>query len=97
MLLTEHVALMAFADSVPPPRLLDVVGQVAPRPVLLIADPSSPNLELVNRDYRSAIGASGTLWELPGAGHTRGLTARPQEYERRVLGFLHRMLLGSPG
>jgi uncharacterized protein len=97
MLLTEHVALMAFADSVAPPPLGDVVARIAPRPVLLIADPSSPNLERMNRDYRRAIGASAALWELPGAGHTRGLAAGPEVYEHRVVGFFDRALDGAPG
>jgi hypothetical protein len=28
------------------------------------------------------------VWEVDGAGHTRGLAERPEEWERRVVGFL---------
>jgi uncharacterized protein len=96
MLAVEHVALMAFADSVAPPHLVHIVGRIGPRPVLLVAAPNSPNLEHVNRDYRRLIGASATLWELPEAGHTGGLAARPEEYERRVVEFFDSALLDAP-
>jgi hypothetical protein len=35
------------------------------------------------------------LWEVPGARHTGGLDAQPQEYERRVVGFFDAALLAS--
>ena len=35
------------------------------------------------------------IWEVPGAGHIQGLDAQPEEYERRVVGFLDRELLGE--
>jgi hypothetical protein len=39
------------------------------------------------RDHRGAV-------LIPEASHTRGLEARPEEYERRVVGFFDRYLLG---
>ena len=33
-----------------------------------------------------------TLWEIAESKHIGGLTARPEEYERRVIGFLDRAL-----
>jgi len=42
----------------------------------------------------AAAGGPKELWELPEAGHTGGLDARPGEYERRVVGFFDRYLLG---
>ena len=35
------------------------------------------------------------IWLAPGAGHTGGIEARPQEYERRVVAFFDDALLGS--
>jgi hypothetical protein len=32
------------------------------------------------------------IWEISGAEHTGGLSARPEEYERRVVGFFDRTL-----
>ena len=55
--------------------------------MLLIAAPNSPNGEDLNRGYAQAAGDSATLWEIPESRHMGGQTARPQEYERRVVGF----------
>ena len=52
--------------------------RIAPRPVLL-----SANEIPTNRAYRDA-GPSAELYEIPEAGHTSGLAARPKEYEARV-------------
>jgi hypothetical protein len=57
------------------------------RPLLLIAAPNAPTGEKLNRGYRAAAGESATLWEIPEADHMGGQTARPAEYERRVIGF----------
>ena len=37
------------------------------------------------------------LWRIPKAGHTGGFVAQPAEYERRVVGFFDRALLGRGG
>ena len=95
ILAVKHAALVVLSDSAPPDSLVDLVPRIAPRPVLLIASPNSPNLERVNRVYRRLIGPSASLWELPEAGHVQGLATRPDEYERRVVGFFDRALLTS--
>lgn len=76
-----------FSDRRPPTHLKDLVGRIAPRPLLLIAAPNSPNGEELNRIYHRAAGPSSTLWEIPESEHIGGLRARPREYERRVIGF----------
>jgi hypothetical protein len=43
----------------------------------------------------AAAGRPKTLWEIPGAGHTGGLKAQPQQYEQRVIAFFERALLGA--
>ena len=35
------------------------------------------------------------IWEVPGSGHMGGTKAQPREYERRVVGFFDRALLGG--
>ena len=35
------------------------------------------------------------IWLVPGAGHTGGIEAQPDEYERRVVGFFDDALLGT--
>ena len=44
--------------------------------------------------YYAAAGEPKQLWNVPGSKHTGGLDARPAEYERRVVDFLDRSLLG---
>jgi hypothetical protein len=69
------------------------VPRIAPRPLLLIAAPNAPTGEDLNRGYFAAAGQPKTLWEIPESGHVGGLSARPREYERRVVGFFDRALL----
>jgi uncharacterized protein len=73
------------------PSLIDLMPRIAPRPVLLIAAGGDPNEIPTNRAYRDA-GPSAELYEIPEAGHTSGLAARPQEYEARVTAFLGEVL-----
>ena len=36
-----------------------------------------------------------SIWEVPNAGHTGGLEAQPEEYERRIVGFFDRTIAGD--
>ena len=87
---TKTAAVAVSSNQMPPPDLEDLAARVR-QPMLLIADPESPNGELLTRDYAAAA-PSGTLWEIPGSGHVGGLEARPAEYERRVVGFFDEAL-----
>ena len=42
--------------------------------------------------YHAAASEPKELWEIPESGHTGGIDARPDEYERRVVGFFDRSL-----
>jgi uncharacterized protein len=88
----KNAALGVFSNESPPANLGDLIGQIAPRPLLLIAAPNSPNGEARNRDYLEAAGESASLWEIPESRHIGGLDARPREYEQRVIGFFDRAL-----
>jgi hypothetical protein len=76
----------------PPKHLKTLVPRIAPRPLLLIADPKSPNGEILNRLYFRRARAPKTLWEIPGAGHVNGIATRGPDYERHVIGFFDRSL-----
>jgi hypothetical protein len=80
-------ALSVFTNETPPANLGDLVGRIAPRPVMLIAAPNSKNGERLKRRYYAAAHEPKTLWEIPESKHTGGIDARPREYERRVVGF----------
>lgn len=68
---------------------VSVIGQIAPRPVLLIygsAEPSLPGARM----QLAAGGDSAELWEVPGAWHGSYLHSAPEEFERRVVEFYDR-------
>jgi hypothetical protein len=89
--LTATTAL--FADEEPPPNLKDLIPRIAPRPVFFIFATHGQGGEALNPAYYDAAGEPKTLWELPEAGHTGAIDARPQEYERRVIAFFDSALL----
>ena len=82
-----------FTNSPPPPLMQDIIGRIAPRPVLLIWTRNGVDTEALNPVYYEAAGAPKQLWEIPESKHVGGLQARPREYERRVVGFFDDALL----
>jgi fermentation-respiration switch protein FrsA (DUF1100 family) len=94
------VATALFTDDLPPPSLKSDVARISPRAVFLVYGEEGQNgsEERPNRGFYAAAGAPKELWEVPGGQHIAGITTRPQEYERRVVGFLDRELRGKgPG
>lgn len=85
-------ATAVFSDSLPPARLGDLVGELAPRPLLLIWSTPGQGGEWFNPDYHDLAGPTAEIWEIPNSGHVDGLEERPVEYERRVIEFLDRAL-----
>jgi hypothetical protein len=76
---------LVSGESEPPP-LKSIVEHIRV-PVLLIA--SNANGELtIDEAYRARIGPRASLWYLPHAQHTTGLTTEPKAYSARVLAFL---------
>jgi uncharacterized protein len=85
-----------FSNQMPPPNLKDLVARIAPRSVFFIyAEHGQPNEINLTQKYYSAADDPKALWEVPAAGHTHGLSVRPQEYERRVIAFFDRSLAGA--
>jgi len=94
--LTLTAATVALSGTAPPPSLRDLVAEVSPGAVFLIYGEEGQAVEkAVNPAYFDAAGEPKELWEVPGAGHTGGLAAQPEEYERRVTAFFDRHLLGE--
>jgi dienelactone hydrolase len=87
----KTAAVAVTSNTLPPANLKDLSAKVE-QPMLLIAAPNAPTGEKLNRGYRVAAGDSATLWEIPEADHMGGQTARPAEYERRVIGFFDEAL-----
>jgi uncharacterized protein len=88
----KTAAVAVTSNQAPPSNLKELAAKVE-QPMLLIAAPNAPTGEKLNRGYAKAAGDSATLWEIPESGHVGGLKARPEEYERRVVGFFDRTLL----
>jgi len=84
----SHVIL---SNQLPPEHLADLVARSS-TPMLMIAAPNSGHGEGLNRMYAEAAGDNATLWEIPESGHVGGMDSRPEEYERRVVGFFDREL-----
>jgi uncharacterized protein len=83
----KQASIAVFSNQTPPTDLEQLVGRIAPRPLLLIAAPKFGVGEELNRGYADAAGEPTTLWEIPESRHTGGIEARPAEYERRVVAF----------
>lgn len=87
-------AVALFSNTAPPPELTELVSSIAPTPLLLIWAPSSGG-EDMNPTYYRLAGRPKSIWAIPEADHIQGITARPEEYERRVVDFFDRALLGK--
>jgi alpha/beta superfamily hydrolase len=87
----KTLAVAVSANQPPPANLKDLAAEIE-QPLLLIAAPEKGNGEKLNRGYAKAAGGSATLWEIPESTHVGGLEARPEEYERRVVGFFDEAL-----
>jgi fermentation-respiration switch protein FrsA (DUF1100 family) len=95
MLAVMTAATTVFSNEGPPPPIVDRIGRIAPRPVFLIyADPGMGGESTRQPRYYAAAGAPKQIWKVPGSSHTGGIDARPAEYERRVVTFFDRALLG---
>ena len=91
----QTAALSVLSDTSPPPSLKDVVARIAPRPIFLIYAGHGAGGEELNAAYYRAAGDPRSIWKIPEAHHVGGLTVRPVEYERRVIGFFDRALLSA--
>ena len=91
---TPGVAL--FSNDRPPAALDDLAADISPTPLFLIyADPGQGGEAELQQTFYEAAREPKELWLVPGAGHTGGIEAQPDEYERRVVGFFDDALLGD--
>jgi pimeloyl-ACP methyl ester carboxylesterase len=65
---------------------VSVIGQISPRPILLIYGTAEPSLRGGQLELVAA-GENAELWEVPGATHGTYQFDAPEEFERRVVGF----------
>jgi len=91
--LTAAVAVLS--GELPPPSLRSEVARIAPTPVFFIyGEHGQGGTEArPNKAFYAAAHEPKRIWEVPGGQHIAGITTRPAEYERRVLGFFDGALL----
>jgi uncharacterized protein len=83
-----------FSNHVPPPSLKDLVGNIAPTPVLFIYGEHGQDGERnLNPTYYAAAGEPKAIWKVPDSGHVGGIDAHPRTYERLVIAFFDQALL----
>ena len=82
-----------FTSNLPPRSLTDLSAEITEPTLFIHATPGQGGETLTEQYYEAAKGPK-EYWAAPG-GHTGALDAAPEEYERRVVGFFDRNLLGN--
>lgn len=82
-----------FSNRLPPPNLKTLAGRIE-SPVFFIYATHGAGGEDNNPEYYEAARGPKQIWRIE-TSHTHGLSARPVEYERRVVGFYDRTLVGG--
>ena len=92
------LAVRILSGASPGEPLKESVADISPTPLLLIATGGSlPDEIPINRIYAEAAREPVEHWELPQVNHTAAIRERPEEYERRVVGFFDEALgRGNP-
>ena len=94
--LVQTAAVWVLSGEAPPPSLADAAAQISPRAAFFIYGENGQAIEpALNPVYYAAAGEPKEIWQVPGAGHTGGIRAQPEEYERRVVAFFEEQLLES--
>lgn len=78
-----------------PPLITEVIGDIAPRPLFLLATGDDYEYPDARWFYEHA-GEPKTLWFVPEALHGGTMGVRPDEYKQTLLSFFGRALLGEP-
>ena len=78
----------------PPAPIIDIIGDIAPRPLLLISSEYG-NADSTVRRYDANAREPKALWEIPAAWHGGEWTVAPEEYEARMIAFFDQALLAN--
>ena len=89
---TVLTAGTALFGNQPPPASLEKLAAKIRAPVFYIYATRGAAGEDNQPDYYEATRSPKQIWKID-TSHTHGLSARPDEYERRVVGFFDRSLL----
>ena len=91
--LMQSLAVWVLGGEAPPPSLETAAAQISPRAVFFIySEKGAASEDMLNGPYYAAADEPKAVWAVPDAGHTGGIKAQPEEYERRVIAFFDREL-----
>ena len=80
----------------PPTAVIDIIDDIAPRPLLLIAAGEVDEIEpRIVQNYFDYAQEPKMIWVIPEAGHGGGPEARPEEYAERLVSFFDEALLSE--
>jgi uncharacterized protein len=88
-------ATALFTDNLPPADLKSLVPKISGATFFVYGEKGQSVEKPANEGFYAAARGPKEIWEVPGSGHMKGIEAQPQEYERRVVGFFDRALLGE--
>lgn len=87
-------ATAIFTGNVPPADLQSLVPKISGAVFFVYGERGQPAEQPANDAFYAAARGEKELWEVPGSTHMGGIDAQPAEYERRIVGFFDRVLLG---
>jgi uncharacterized protein len=87
------VGATVWTSNLPPRSLADLSAEINQPALFIHATPGQGGETLTKKYYEAAKGPK-EYWAAPG-GHTGAIDAAPEEYERRVVGFFDKTLLGK--
>jgi len=91
-----YASVRLFSGQTPPERtLLSSITDAKGTRFLFIAAGNVEKESTFGGLYAAATSDRSTLWVVPGAGHTQGLSVETEEYVSRVVGFFDETLLAA--
>lgn len=97
--LEEHFGFRCLEkriDQRAPAPIVQIIGEIAPRPLLLIATGADNGLEYrLVQHYDDRAGEPKTVWRIPDASHGEGLEKHPQDYEQTMVDFFDQVLVNA--
>jgi dienelactone hydrolase len=84
-----------WTSNLPPADLRSLVPKISAATFFVYGAEGQPEEKPANELFYAKARGYKEIWEVPGSGHMKGIEAQPAEYERRVVGFFDRTLLGK--
>jgi dienelactone hydrolase len=84
-------------SNLPPADLRSLVSKIpaSTATFFVYGEKGQPEEMPANEGFYDKAKGYKEIWEVPGSGHMKGIEAQPAEYERRVVGFFDKTLLGE--